>query len=411
MTTGTRRSWREEIRQDRLISAQIDRDREAARTQAWITERRALTQLWQERKRARSAARLQARDRRAARRTARLAWVHAHVLDLLFVPVIVVPAVLAWTAMAACGSELYGPVGLMLPAFSEGAMWAFAIATTWTTRHYPDRPTWHLRLGTGVFAAVAAVLNFAHGMTAPPVGPGPHGVGVGVVMALVSVAGVIAHQFITAGPRRSRADRHQARLVRTAGRRELAVRRAAVRHAIAVVDEHGHAHLIYQPGTVTLGRRHLRTRLSRVRTAESVREPRTDDAAPDRTDRTDAGEATGQTAGGQPLPGGEVDRAAIVADLVEQIRDAIEAGERWQPDYPALMARTGFRRSWCEKAVRDARTAVFDAASGAPAIRTGEPDSGARTDPDSGARTDTPGPHGPDRTGRPVLHAVGSPSP
>ena len=409
MTTGTRRSWREEIRQDRLISAQIDRDREAAHTQAWITERRALSQLRQEKQRARSAARLQARERRAARRAAGLAWVHAHVLDLLFVPVIVVPTVLAWTAMAAYGHELYGALGLVLPAFSEGAMWAFAIATTWTIRHYPGRPVWHLRVGTWMFAAAGAVLNFTHGLT----GPGLHGVGAGVVMALVSVAGVVAHQFITAGPRRSRAERHQARIVRTAGRRELAVRRAAVRHAIAVVDEHGRARLIYQPGTVTVGRRHLRTRLSRVRTAESVREPRTDDAAPDRTDRTDAGEASGQTAGGQPLRGGEVDRAAIVADLAEQIRDAIEAGERWQPDYPALMARTGFRRSWCEKAVRDARTAVFDAASGAPAIRTGEPDpdSGARTGPDIGARTDTPGPHGPDRTGRLVLHAVGSPSP
>ena len=35
-----------------------------------------------------------------------------------------------------------------------------------------------------------------------------------------------------------------------------------------------------------------------------------------------------------------------------------KAGERWTPDYSALMQRTGFRRSWCEKAVRDARTAA-----------------------------------------------------
>jgi hypothetical protein len=56
-----------------------------------------------------------------------------------------------------------------------------------------------------------------------------------------------------------------------------------------------------------------------------------------------------------------VDRAAIVAELAEELRDAIEAGERWRPDYPALMARTGYRRSWCEKAVRDARAAVLPA--------------------------------------------------
>jgi hypothetical protein len=93
-----------------------------------------------------------------------------------------------------------------------------------------------------------------------------------------------------------------------------------------------------------------------------------------------------------------VDRAAIVAELADQIRDAIEAGDRWQPDYPALMARTGFRRSWCEKAVRDARTAAFRTAVPAPAIRTATPD--------PSPRTGTPDPDGPDRTARPALHAI-----
>jgi hypothetical protein len=54
-----------------------------------------------------------------------------------------------------------------------------------------------------------------------------------------------------------------------------------------------------------------------------------------------------------------VDRDAVVTRLADEIRDAIEAGERWQADYPALMQATGRRRSWCEKAVRDARTAVL----------------------------------------------------
>jgi transposase len=103
-----------------------------------------------------------------------------------------------------------------------------------------------------------------------------------------------------------------------------------------------------------------------------------------------------RTAGG-PQPG-EVDRAAVVAELADQIRDAIEAGERWRPDYDALMARTGFRRSWCEKAVRDARTAAFRTAVPAPAIRTAAPD--------PGTGTGTPDPDGIARTARPVLHAV-----
>ena len=58
--------------------------------------------------------------------------------------------------------------------------------------------------------------------------------------------------------------------------------------------------------------------------------------------------------------GDRTGRDAVIARLADEIRDAIEAGDRWQPDYPALMQATGRRRSWCEKAVRDARTAVFD---------------------------------------------------
>ena len=96
---------------------------------------------------------------------------------------------------------------------------------------------------------------------------------------------------------------------------------------------------------------------------------------------------TASRTGDDSGPRGEVDRAAIVAELADQIRDAIEAGDRWQPDYPALIQRTGFRRSWCEKAVRDARTAAFRTAVTPP----------ARTDP---------GPDGQTRTARPALHAI-----
>ena len=48
-----------------------------------------------------------------------------------------------------------------------------------------------------------------------------------------------------------------------------------------------------------------------------------------------------------------------MAELADQIRDAIRSGERWTPDYDALMTRTGYSRSWCEKAVRDARAQVL----------------------------------------------------
>jgi hypothetical protein len=47
----------------------------------------------------------------------------------------------------------------MLPAFSEGAMWAFAAATTLTRHRHPARPLWYLRTGTAVFAAYGAPMR------------------------------------------------------------------------------------------------------------------------------------------------------------------------------------------------------------------------------------------------------------
>jgi hypothetical protein len=92
--------------------------------------------------------------------------------------------------------------------------------------------------------------------------------------------------------------------------------------------------------------------------------------------------ASGPDGGAAELPA--VDRAALVTELADQIRDAISSGERWTPDYDALMKRTGFRRSWCEKAVRDARTQAFSAPhdSRADADRTAH---GPRTDPAAAA--------------------------
>jgi hypothetical protein len=127
-----------------------------------------------------------------------------------------------------------------------------------------------------------------------------------------------------------------------------------------------------------------RARTARPRTAEDAH-ARTADERTDRTgtgaSRTDAG-ADSSRAGqeeGQPrtgrTPGIEappVDRDVIVAELAEQIMTASDSGGKWQPDYPALQARTGYKRSWCEKAVRDARRAVFrtEPSGNAQAART-----------------------------------------
>ncbi|MBG0830495.1 hypothetical protein HS041_22295 [Planomonospora sp. ID67723] len=75
----------------------------------------------------------------------------------------------------------------------------------------------------------------------------------------------------------------------------------------------------------------------------------------------------------QPRTAGEADRTAdrtetapVLADrdvfvrtVTGEILAAAERGDRWGPDYAELMARTGRSKSWCEKAVRAARTAVF----------------------------------------------------
>jgi hypothetical protein len=203
---------------DRLVRAQIDRERDQARLQARITERQAAAWLRREDAEAKRAARDKARQARGARRAAAARWCAARTVDLLFVPVIGVPGLLSWTGMAAYGLSQFGPPGLALPALSEGGMWAFAAATTLTRRKHPGKPAWHLRLGTLIFAGYGAALNYLHGLSKG----GPL---TGVSMALISVAGVTAHQLITAGPRRTRAEREQARIDRAVARRERAARR------------------------------------------------------------------------------------------------------------------------------------------------------------------------------------------
>lgn len=53
-----------------------------------------------------------------------------------------------------------------------------------------------------------------------------------------------------------------------------------------------------------------------------------------------------------------IPRADFVQQLAEEIRTAQAADRTWRPDYDLLIKRTGYGRSWCEKAVRDARTAA-----------------------------------------------------
>ncbi|ROP40423.1 hypothetical protein [Saccharothrix texasensis] len=221
-------------------------------------QRRADAQARAERERADQAAAAKlrqeradaARARRAAARAAVTAWVSAHTIDLLFLPVVLVPAVLAWSAIAGFGHDLYGAPGWTMPLFSEAAMWAFAFARAAALR--AGRPTGRLTLGVWVFAGVSGTLAFLHGLTHPG-----GGVVDGIVMALVAVGGVVVHQMVTAAPAKPRPTREQraaARLHRLAARRVERVRRTALRHAIAELAADGTAKLVHRPGLVELRR-------------------------------------------------------------------------------------------------------------------------------------------------------------
>lgn len=238
-------SWHEQVRQERLDRARIDIERETARSRDRVAALDAAE--------ARRAARARAqREERAASRAAMSGWVSAHVLDLIFVPVIVVPGILSWSAMSLYGMSLYGGVGALLPLFSEFSMWAFAAAVTLTRRKDAQRRetdpaagpshVWHLQLGIAVFAAFGGVLNFAHGLTA-----GDHrGAVTGAVMAAISVAGVLAHQIIKAVRRRTRAERDDALIAEAVRRRVLKARLAAVKDADTELDTDGMVRLRYR---------------------------------------------------------------------------------------------------------------------------------------------------------------------
>lgn len=253
-------TWREERRRDKaadaeqarantLAAAEIEtiRARSRAETDRANAEQRA--QLRRAAARERDAARVarqeRAHQRRAQRLAAARAWVAARAVDLLIYPLAVMSAVMAIPAMAAFGHDVYGTAaGYALPIITELGMWAFALAVQYTRRHHPDRPVWALQLGVWTFAATAAVLNALHGLT--------RGVDAGVVMAVASVAGVVAHQLVTAAPRRSRAERDAARTSRRAARKVAAVHSAAVRAAVAEINKDGTARLMFAPGRYRL---------------------------------------------------------------------------------------------------------------------------------------------------------------
>jgi len=256
----------EQARQDAYTAAQVDAVRARTQTEAHQADAAHQADLARQRRADRQQERAVARDRRRARVAGLRKWAAAHLVDLLIYPLAVVSAVMAVPAMAGFGHDVYGnAAGYALPIITELGMWAFAFAVH-HVRHRSatdgqDRPVWALQVGVWSFAAVAAGLNFLHGLAGADVAAG-------TVMAVASVAGVIAHQLVTAAPRRGRVERDAARIERHAATKVVRTRRAAVRAAVAEIDVDGVARLLFSPGHYQLTRSRLtpwrRSRLASI---------------------------------------------------------------------------------------------------------------------------------------------------
>ena len=242
--------WAEARRADRVAAreqARLDLDAAAARQAAarGQADARAAKQ-----RAARDAARSRSRARRAAARRVLAGWLAAHTVEVLVYGLALVCGAMAVPAMAVYGWHLYGLPGLLLPAVSELGAWAFAGSVMVSRRRHPQRPVRWLLGGIAVFAATGAALNLAHGWST-------RGPLAGAVMAVVSVAGIVAHQLAVASPPRSRAERTAARHGRLVERRLARARRAAVRRAVVELSPDGTVRLVYPTGVYGSRRRGL----------------------------------------------------------------------------------------------------------------------------------------------------------
>ncbi|WP_340686086.1 hypothetical protein LCL61_06965 [Amycolatopsis coloradensis] len=244
-------TWREQQRADRIADREQARLDAAARSERRVAERVALAE--QQRKDAAAQAELDAaakaarQAKRAARWAALAGWLAAHRVDGPIYLLGVAAAVLAVPAMARHGVETYGSaLGVVLPVISELGMWAFAVAVQ-VARRTPGRPVWSLQVGIWVFAGYGFALNLLDGLR--------HGWSSGLLMGLVSIAGVIAHQLAVASPRRTAVEKAAAKLERQALAKTMKIRAAAIRHAVGEIDHTGTATLVFAPGRYEISRR------------------------------------------------------------------------------------------------------------------------------------------------------------
>ena len=124
-------------------------------------------------------------------------WMSEHKDAFRFAPVVVVPALLSWSAMSNFGVALFGDNGHALPVLSELGMWIFEWKIT-EARGRGGR-VWNYYVGMVFCAGVCAALNYLHGDLGPIPGSVKPSVLTGVAYALIAVSGIIIHQLAAVG--------------------------------------------------------------------------------------------------------------------------------------------------------------------------------------------------------------------
>ncbi|WP_224392797.1 hypothetical protein [Pseudonocardia sp. ICBG1293] len=182
-------------RETRALEARLAREDADAAVRRRIDEQNARQERARADRESAERRRAEQRQARAAARNRALTWASTHIVELLIYPIAVLSFALAAPAMAAYGTHLYGPLGVLLSGITEFGMWAFALAVLAARRQTPERPVLGLQAGVVLFSLVAAGMNLLHGLE--------QSLTAGVVMAGVSISGVAAHQLTLAGTSRS----------------------------------------------------------------------------------------------------------------------------------------------------------------------------------------------------------------
>ncbi|MGW4520133.1 hypothetical protein [Amycolatopsis sp. NPDC004378] len=254
-------SWQEERRANLAARAEQARLDQAAATgdeiarmkaasDAARADREQAAELARQAKEDAAAKRERRRQTRAQRWATIAAFARGHVVDGLIYSIAVVSFVMAASAMAGYGADVYASgVGRLLPLITELGMWAFAVSVQIVRSKDRTRSVWGLKVGVWVFGALAFGTNAVHGLA--------RGWDAMVIMGVVSVAGVIAHQLAIADPPRSRAQRAADKLAAAQAAKTNAAARAALKMATAQIDADGNARLTFAPGTYQVKRGRL----------------------------------------------------------------------------------------------------------------------------------------------------------